>query len=67
MLGLADLDVEKIEKPVKERINEIIGFLASSNDHTILLVDEVPTVHEQGRQNYFFPLGRIASSTSNFW
>ena len=54
MLGLADLDVEKIEKPVKEKINEIMGFLASSNDHTILLVDEVPTVHEQGRQNYFF-------------
>ena len=36
-----------IEKPIKDRINEIIDIVASSNDYTILLIDEVPTVNQQ--------------------
>ena len=37
----------EIEQPIKKRINEIINSLSSSNDHTVLLIDEVPTILEQ--------------------
>ena len=45
--GLNESHMRDIEKPIKERINEIIDIVASSNDHTILLIDEVPTVNQQ--------------------
>ena len=45
--GLNESNMRDIEKPIKERINEIIDIVASSNDHTVLLIDEVPTVNQQ--------------------
>ena len=42
-----DFEREEIEKPIKKRINEIIHSLSSSYDHTVLLIDEIPTVLEQ--------------------
>ena len=45
--GLQESNMRDIEEPIKDRINEIIDIVASTNDHTILLIDEVPTVNEQ--------------------
>ena len=42
-----DFEREEIEKPIKKRINEIIHSLSTSHDHTVLLIDEIPTVLEQ--------------------
>ena len=54
ILARRDLDVKNIEKQVKERINEIIDLVACSHDHTILLIDEVPTVDQKERHEISF-------------